>query len=109
MLMEIALGILITWVLLMVIIPIAQKLGDFELPPMAERAWKLAIMAAALAVASALLGDTFFLIPFIVQFVITWTCMHFFFDADLFGVGMVYFVSMIVNWILSMTLFTMLR
>jgi len=46
-------GSLLEWVVLMVVIPIAQRLADFSLPTLGETAWKLLAIVVAKNLAAA--------------------------------------------------------
>ena len=51
-----AVGILGEWIVLMLILPVAQKLADFALPGLLETAWKLLLIIVVSTAVSAGLG-----------------------------------------------------
>ncbi|MFH0963566.1 MAG: hypothetical protein V2A58_06100 [Planctomycetota bacterium] len=90
------LGTVASWVLLLIVLPIAQRFAEFELPPLVGMLWKLAVVAAAVNGASVLLGFLGGWASWIGSMVVFWTLMVKWFDVDLFGA----MVIVLVSWIL---------
>ncbi len=93
-------GTVITWVSLIIIIPIAQKLAEFSMPPWPETLWKLAVVAAAGNIISVALDPLHHLLSWAVGFVVFWALMVKWFDVDLFGAVII----VVVSWFLRLVL-----
>ena len=98
------LGTIISWVALNVVIPIAQKLGDFSMPPWREMAWKLAVIAAAGNLVTIILDPVNVFLSWVVGVIVFWTFMVKWFQVDFFG-G---FMIVVVSWVLQIVLMTAL-
>ena len=95
-LLGLVVGTVVNWVVLMVVIPIAQRLGDFGTPPFVEMAWKLALVVLATNVASDLTGLVNPWLGWGVGLVVFWTGMAKVLDLDFFGACMI----VLVSWLL---------
>jgi hypothetical protein len=87
----------ISWVTLLVVIPIAQRLADFAMPPLGQLLWTLAVVAAVtnavtlgLTLVNPFLGWLAGIIVFFV-FMVKW------FQIDFFG-GV---IIVVVSWVVS--------
>ena len=97
------------WVLLLVVIPIAQRLADFSTPGLPELAWKLIVIVAIKNVAA--LGVTMVISPFygeIAGIVLFLAALTKVLDLDVFGAIMIVLVSwMLRNFLLAVLLVRM--
>ena len=90
------LGTIISWISLIIVIPIARKMAEFSMPPWPETLWKLAIVSACgNAVAMGLDPINGFL-SWIVGAIVFWTFMVKWFDVDFFGAVII----VVVSWFL---------
>jgi hypothetical protein len=105
-----AIQTIVNWVVLMIVIPVAQRLGDFDLPNLPDRWWRILIMAAALTATHVLVHQTELglIIGSILAFIVLWAFMYIYFDADAFGTVMVVVVLQVVDFIVQMSLITWL-
>jgi len=90
-------GTVISWVSLLVVIPIAQKLADFSMPPWSQALWKLAVVAAAGNVVAVALDPVNFWLSAGVGGAVFWLIMWWWFDMDFFGALIAAGVSMILR------------
>ena len=93
-------GTIITWVTLLIVIPIAQKLADFGFPPWPETLWKLAVIAAGVNAASVALDPVHWLLATLVSAIVFFTFMVKWFQIDFFGAMIIVVVSLIVRSVL---------
>jgi len=94
-------GTVISWITLLIVIPIAQKLADFGMPPLPQMLWMLAVVALAGNGVSTVLA---FVSPFLGMvggFVVFWTLMWKWFDLDLWGAVII----VLVTWVVRVFLF----
>jgi hypothetical protein len=98
-----AIGSVISWIVLLIVVPIAQKLADFALPPWPETLWKLAVVVlAANAVAEALVMVHFYLGK-IGGCAVFWIFMVKWFEVDGFGAFVIIGVTMTVRaWLVML-------
>ena len=92
-------GSLIEWVILLFVIPIAQRMADFSMPGPIEMAWKLLVIVllknfVAYGVAE-LAGMGF--VGSVVGAIVFWVGMVKVFEVDFFGAVII----MVVSWILQ--------
>lgn len=92
-----AIGSVISWVLLLVIVPIAQRLADFSLPPWPETLWKLAVVVVAVNAVSVALEMVNVWLSYIGGAVVFWVFMVKWFDVDFFGAFIIIAVTVIVR------------
>jgi hypothetical protein len=92
----------ISWVSLLIIVPIAQKLADFALPPWPETLWKLAAVAGAINLVDVALGPVSLVLSWIVPPILFFFLMVKWFQIDFFGA----LVLIAVSWIIRMCLST---
>ncbi len=91
-------GSLIEWIILLIVIPIAQRLADFSMPEPVEMAWKLAVIVLLKnvvavgvgAVAGGFVGN-------IVAAVVFWVGLWKVFDLDMFGAIIIVVVSFLAR------------
>lgn len=93
-------GTAVSWVSLLIIVPIAQRLAEFSMPPWPEALWKLAVIAAVANAISIALGPVHVWLSWIVGFVAFWWLMVKWFDVDLFGAVII----VVVSWFLRIFL-----
>lgn len=87
-------GLVISWISLLIVIPIAQRMADFSLPPWPETLWKLAVVAAVVNALAVALDPVHFFLSWIVGAAAFWTLMYKWFDVDLFGA----IIIVVVSW-----------
>ena len=81
------------WIVLLIVVPVAQKLADFSLPPWPERLWKLAVVAAIGVGLSMLLTPVNAFLALAVSAIAFFALMAKWFDADLFGAIIIAVIS----------------
>lgn len=86
-----------SWVVLLLAIPIAQKLAQFSMPLWPEALWKLAVIAGATNAASMALAPINFWLAAIAGTAVMWVLLAKWFDVDFFGMMVVVFVTMVVR------------
>ncbi len=87
------LGTIVSWVVLLIVIPIAQKFADFSMPPWSEALWKLAVVAAAGSAVSIFLDPVNIWLSLLVGAGVFWIFMYKWFDIDMFGAMVIVFIS----------------
>ena len=102
--LAILLGTIVSWVTLLIVVPIARKLADFAWPPWPEALWKLAVIALAGNVITVALDPVNALLSWAVGGVVFWVLMVKWFEIDLFGAIVIVFVSWIVRVVLMVHL-----
>ena len=99
-LLALVLGAAIEWVVLMIVIPIAQRLADFSMPPRVETAWKLLVIVflknlvgygVGIAIAPGLISS-------IAAGVVFWVGIVKVFQVDFFGAVIIVVVGWVVQW-----------
>jgi len=100
-LLSFLIGTVITWVMLLIVIPIARLLADFSLPPWPERMAKLAVIAAGVNLVQIALGEVNEFLAIIVSAIVFFTLLHKWFDVDVWGAV----VIVIISWAVRMALF----
>ncbi len=95
-----AISIAVEWVVLMVVLPIAQRLADFALPDLVERSWKLLVIIVASTLAAMFLGAINPLVGMIASVAVFWIGMVKVFDVDMFGAVIIVVIRWLVNWLL---------
>ncbi len=91
-------GTFISWVTLLVVLPIAQKLADFGLPGWRDLLWQVAILAAATNLVYVALMPIHFALAWLSSLVVFWVLMVKWFRVDLFGAV----VIMVVHFVLRL-------
>lgn len=94
-------GTVLQWVVLLIVIPIAQKLTDFSLPPWPERMWKLAVVSAATVGISLLLMPVNWFPALVVGAIAFFGLLYKWFDIDLLGAIVIVIASRVVAAILN--------
>jgi len=98
LILALVVGSLIEWVILLIVIPIAQRLADFSTPAPVETAWKLLVIVLLKNVIGFGIGDVagwFF--GRVAGIVVFWGGLKKVFDIDLFGAGIIIVVSFLVQ------------
>ena len=95
-------GTIITWVILLIVVPIAQKLANFGMPPWPETLWKLAVISGGVNLVSLVLDPVHWLVGVIVSGIVFFTLMVKWFQVDLFGGIIIVLVGWIVRNVLMM-------
>lgn len=90
-------GTLLSWVSLLVVVPIAQKIAEFSFPPWDESAWKLLIVASATSLVSTAVGAFSTYLSWLVGAAVFWILMVKWFDVDMFGAVAIAFVTRMFN------------
>ena len=90
-------GTAVSWVTLLIVIPVAQKLADFSMPPWSEMLWKLAVVAVAGSVVAAAVTPIHPWLSWIVGAIVFWVFMVKWFDIDLFAAIVIVVVSWVVR------------
>jgi len=98
----ILIGTVISWITLLIVVPIAQKLADFGMPPLPQMLWMLAVVAVANNGVAILLGLVNPFLGWAGGVIVFWTLMWKWFDLDLWGAVII----VVVSWVLQMILLT---
>ncbi len=91
---------LISWIFLMIVLPIARSIVDFSLPPMGELAWRAAVVAGAGVLTDMVLSPISGLLAMVAGFVVFYGLMYKLFDSGLFST----FVIAVLNWLIVVLL-----
>lgn len=98
--MQFVVGTVLNWVALMIVLPIAVRIGGFSFPGLKAAAPKLAVLVLATNVISLTLAPVIGIGAAVINLVVFWTAMVKWFDVDFFGAV----VIMVVNLMVSMGL-----
>ena len=91
-------GSLVEWIILLIVIPIAQRLADFSMPEPVELAWKLAVIVLLKNVVAVGVGvPAGGFVGNIVAAVVFWVGLWKVFDLDMFGAVIIVVVSFLVQ------------
>ena len=96
----IVVGAILSWILLLIVIPIARRIADFSLPPWPETLWKLAVVAVVGSTINVVLDPVNTWISLIASFVVFMVFMVKWFDVDFFGAVIIVVVSQFVRYLL---------
>jgi len=91
------LGMLFSWVSLVILIAVGQGIADLSVPPWPETLWKLAVIAVVPDVLIIVLPLNILLTNLIVM-VVFWTFMVKWFQVDLFGAFILSILSMFIRF-----------
>lgn len=97
-------GTLISWISLLIVIPISRKLADFSMPPWPETLWKLAVVAASGNLLTIVLDPVHFVLGWVAGIVVFFVLMVKWFNVDFFGAVVIVVVSWIFRIVLISTL-----
>ena len=92
------LGTLVSWVSLLVVLPLAQKFAEFGLPGWRQLLWQVALVAAIVNAVSVGLGPVNGILAWIASSVVFWILMVKWFAVDLFGAVIIVVVNMIISF-----------
>ena len=92
-------GCVVHWILLLIVVPIAQKLADFALPPWRETMLKLGVVAVLVNTLVAGLDMVNVWLSLIGGAVLFWTLMVKWFEVDFLGAFIIMVVARVV-WLL---------
>ncbi len=98
LLVDLVIGSVIEWAILMIVIPIAQRLADFSMPGAVEMAWKLAAIVLLKNIVGSGLGSA--VGGFgggLAAIAVFWGGLYKVFDLDIFGAVIILVASWIVN------------
>jgi len=102
--MEIALvllfGAAFSWVTLVILIAIGQKLADLSVPPWPETLWKLAVIAIVYNALAAVLEPVNWLLSIVIGAVVFWTLMVKWFQVDFLGATILVVLSTVIQFAL---------
>ena len=93
-----AIASFLTWIMLLIVIPIAQKLASFSLPPWRETWWKLAVVSLAMNGAMLLLDPVHFTLGWLAGFIVQWILLAKWFDVDGFGLLIILVISLLLRF-----------
>ncbi len=97
-------GTVISWVSLMIIVPIAQAIASFSMPPWPETMGKLAIVALVGNVLAVILEPINTFLSWVVGGIVFFYLMYRWFDVDVFGAIVIVVVSWVVRALLVLAL-----
>lgn len=95
---------IITWVILLIVVPIAQKLADFGMPPWPEALWKLAVISGGVNLVSLALDPIHWLLAIVASAIVFWVLMVKWFQVDFFGAVIIVAIGWIVRSVLMIYL-----
>ncbi len=98
------LGTVVSFAVLMVAVPIAQKIGDFALPPMGERAAMLAAIAAGVNLIDVALRPFSPIVAWVLGVIVFWVLMVKWFQVDFLGAV----VIVVITWVVRVVLMGLL-
>ncbi len=101
-------GTALSWVMLLIIIPIARKLADFSMPPWSQALWKLAVVAAVVNAIEIGLDPVNGWLSWIVSAIAFWVLMVKWFDVDFFGAVIIVVVTAVVRTLVITLLMALL-
>lgn len=102
-------GTAVSYVTLLIVIPIARSIAQFSFPAWSEALWKLAVVAAVTNLISVLMDPfTGGIVAAIVSGVIFFFLMWKWFDIDFFGGVVIVLVSWVIRWIIAIFVFAAL-
>lgn len=107
--LELAIGIVFSWITLVIVLPIARKLSDFSLPPWQQTVPRLGVIAAATYLAQFLVG--MFAGGFlgsIASIIVFFGLLYKWFDIDVWAAVIIVVVSWGVQFALAAGLIWML-
>lgn len=93
-------GSLVTWVTLMIVVPIAGRLAEFSFPGWGTAAWQLAVVALVTNAATAALQPVSGLLGTIVGLIVFWGLMVKWFEVNLLGAVLIVVISWVVRFFL---------
>lgn len=85
MLVLILLSFGMAWLAYMLVIPLGASLGDYEVPPLGELAWKVALLVVGTVGVEILLGLVWGPLGFIAGIALFFWALVAWFDVDFFG------------------------
>jgi hypothetical protein len=88
----------LTWITLLVVLPIAQKLADFGLPPLVDLLWQVALVSGIYTAVGMLCSPLGGFLGWLIPSIIFWVMMVKWFHVDLFGAIIIVVVNFIVGW-----------
>ena len=97
-------GTLITWVTLLIVLPLAQKLADFGLPAWPQLLWQVALVAAIVNAVSMGLQSVGGVLEWLVTSVVFWVLMVKWFNVDFFGAVIIVVVNLVVRFVVGLML-----
>lgn len=103
-----AAGTVVTWLTLLVVLPIAQKLADFGLPGWRDLLWQLAVVAVVVNGVSLALAPFSGILSWLASSVVFWVMMVKWFDVDLFGAVVIVAVNIVIGIIARVVLVAVL-
>lgn len=101
---------ILTWIVLMVIVPFAQRVAEFGLPPLGEMAWKLMVVVVLANTIEVTFGLAGWWVGWLAGGVAFWAGMYQVFEGlDFFGACIIVVINWVLQWILMMTLLSAVR
>jgi hypothetical protein len=96
--LAIILGTIIGWVVLIVVVPIAEKITrEVSMPPWPEMAWKFAVVALTNNAISVLLSPVNSFLAWIVAVIVFWVLMVKWFQVSFLAAVVMCVVSFVLN------------
>ncbi len=102
--LSLVLGTVVTWIILVIVVPISQKLSDFSFPPWSEALWKLAVVSAAITAAGIAGDQANWFVGFAASFLVLFILMYKWFDVDFRGVIIICVASAILSRLMAFLL-----
>jgi len=99
-------GTLVTWVILLIVLPLAQKLADFGLPEWPQLLWQVAVVAAIVNAVSVGLQPVSSVLALLATAIVFWVMMVKWFGVDFFGAVVIVAINMIVRMVIFVLLIT---
>lgn len=104
MVTAVLIGTLGMWITLLVVVPIAGRIASFSFPGWGPALWKLGVIALAVNVLSAIIGEFNGTLAWIAAVVVFWVLMVKWFDVDLLGAVVIVAVSWLVRMFVTATI-----
>jgi len=112
-LLQLVIGIVFSWITLIIVMPIARKLSDFSLPPWQQTVPRLGVVAAATVLTQVLLvtfvnGFLGYVVGYVASVIVFFALLYKWFDIDVWAAVVIVVVSRVVQFALLAALGAML-
>jgi len=89
-----------SWITLLIVLPIAQKLADFGLPDLPNLLWQVAVVVLIVNGVEAALTPVHGTVAWLASAVVFWTLMVKWFHVDFFGAVIIVVVQFVLYYFL---------
>ena len=104
--LELGIGILFSWIVLAIVMPIARKLSDFSLPPWQETVPKVGVIAAMTYLTQYFVGAFISgFLGYVASVIVFFAMLYKWFDIDAWAAMVIVIVSWVVRFALVVGVF----